>query len=143
MVRTMVEGMLEHLTTVRCLLQAYPALRVGLNACYIGLIMRSRTAARLGKAAAFVLLTALIAMPSRGVCVETPQAKAKSKWFKFPTISELGLIEVWGEITDSGPYVRQIRKLAKNPLVKGIVLRIDSPGGDVGATQEIYNELIK
>ena len=58
-------------------------------------------------------------------------------------MSQLGLIEVWGEITDSGPYIRQIRKFDKSSLVKGIVLRIDSPGGDVGATQEIYNELIK
>lgn len=105
--------------------------------------MRSRTAARLGKAAAFVLLVVLLGLPSRGGCLETTQAKPRSKWFKLPTMSQLGLIEVWGEITDSGPYVRQIRKLDKNPLVKGIILRIDSPGGDVGATQEIYNELIK
>jgi len=105
--------------------------------------MRSRTAARLGLAAAFVLLVAILGMPSTGGCLETAQTKPRAKWFKFPTMSQLGLIEVWGEITDSGPYIRQIRKFDKNPMVKGIILRIDSPGGEVGATQEIYNELIK
>ena len=105
--------------------------------------MRSRTAARLGLAAAFALLAALLGMPTAGGCLEAAKAKPRSNWFKLPTMSQLGLIEVWGEITDSGPYVRQIRKFDKNPLVKGIVLRVESPGGDVGATQEIYNELIK
>lgn len=105
--------------------------------------MRSRTAARLGKAAAFILLAAFLGMPSMGGCLETARAKSRSKWFKLPTMSQLGLIEVWGEITDSGPYIRQIRKFDKNPLVKGIILRVDSPGGDVGATQEVYNELVK
>jgi len=37
--------------------------------------------------------------------------------------------------------VESIRKLAKAPLVKGLVVRIDSPGGAVAASQELYNAI--
>jgi|UniRef100_A0A7C6EEP4 protease-4 len=53
----------------------------------------------------------------------------------------LALIEVEGVIIDSRPIVRQLKNYGKNPKVAAIVLRIDSPGGGVGATQEIYAEI--
>ncbi len=37
----------------------------------------------------------------------------------------------------------QLKTYAKNPFIKAIVLRIDSPGGGVSASQEIYNEINK
>lgn len=37
--------------------------------------------------------------------------------------------------------VRQIRKLKSNKKVKGVVLRIDSPGGSAMASESIWNEL--
>lgn len=39
--------------------------------------------------------------------------------------------------------VAQLKKLGKNKNVKAIVLRINSPGGTVGASQEIHAELVK
>ena len=37
--------------------------------------------------------------------------------------------------------VESIRRLSENRLVRGLVLRVNSPGGSIGATQEIYNAL--
>lgn len=37
--------------------------------------------------------------------------------------------------------VEVIRKLGENPQVRGLVLRINSPGGTIAATQEIYRAL--
>ena len=37
----------------------------------------------------------------------------------------------------------QLKKLGKNKNVKAVVLRINSPGGTVGASQEVYSELLK
>jgi protease IV len=37
--------------------------------------------------------------------------------------------------------VRQLRKYAEDPAIKAIVMRIDSPGGGVAASQEIYEEV--
>lgn len=53
----------------------------------------------------------------------------------------IGVIEVEGCICDAKPIVRQLKTYAKNPFIKAIVLRIDSPGGGVSASQEIYNEI--
>ncbi len=39
--------------------------------------------------------------------------------------------------------VKRLDELEKNDEIKGIVLRINSPGGTVGATQEIYQKLWK
>lgn len=53
----------------------------------------------------------------------------------------IAVIEVEGVIVDSRDIVRQIKSYAKNPSVKGILIRIDSPGGGVSASQEIYSEI--
>jgi len=55
----------------------------------------------------------------------------------------LAQIDVKGEIIDSDDIVRQIRKYEDDGTVKGLVLRVDSPGGGVAASQEIYDELLK
>jgi len=55
----------------------------------------------------------------------------------------VGLVEVKGLIIDSQETVRQLNELRKNEHVKSIVMRIDSPGGVVGPSQEIYAEVKK
>lgn len=39
--------------------------------------------------------------------------------------------------------VQNLKSLRQNTDIKAVVLRIDSPGGSVGAVQEIYSELLK
>ncbi len=55
----------------------------------------------------------------------------------------IGLVEVKGMIVDSSEPIRQLRHFAKKDSVKAVVLRIDSPGGVVGPSQEIYEEVRK
>ncbi len=55
----------------------------------------------------------------------------------------VGLIEVKGMILDSKETVRQLRYFLKKETVKAVVLRVDSPGGIVGPSQEIYAEVKK
>jgi len=55
----------------------------------------------------------------------------------------VGLVEVKGLIADSQETVRQLNELKKNDRVKAVVLRVDSPGGVVGPSQEIYAEVKK
>ena len=60
-----------------------------------------------------------------------------------------GVIQTTGDQNVFGPQrgadnsVAQLKKLGKNKNVKAIVLRINSPGGTVGASQEVHSELIK
>lgn len=53
----------------------------------------------------------------------------------------LGYVTIEGTIGDSREVVRQLKVLAKNPLVKGILIRVESPGGGVTASHEIYREI--
>jgi len=55
--------------------------------------------------------------------------------------NRVGLIEVKGAIISSQDTVKQIKDWRKDPSIKAIVIRIDSPGGAVGPSQEIYREI--
>jgi protease-4 len=55
----------------------------------------------------------------------------------------VALVEISGVIGDSEDIIRQLKKYDKDNSVKAIVLRIDSPGGSVAPSQEIYNQVLK
>jgi len=62
----------------------------------------------------------------------------------FPELLEAGkegvaIVRVEGPILDSYQTVEELKTFADDPLVKAIVVRIDSPGGGVAPSQEIYN----
>jgi protease-4 len=56
---------------------------------------------------------------------------------------KIAIIEVRGVIIDPQPTVEKLIKFRKNEKIKAIILRIDSPGGAVGPSQEIYSEVKK
>ncbi len=56
---------------------------------------------------------------------------------------KVGVIELNGVIADSRQVIEQIKDFRDNDSVKSIVIRIDSPGGAVGPSQEIYREIRK
>jgi len=53
----------------------------------------------------------------------------------------VGIVELKGTITSSEEIVGQLRRFADDASIPAIVMRIDSPGGGVAASQEIYNEV--
>lgn len=55
----------------------------------------------------------------------------------------VALVDVKGEIMSSEDVVRQIKKYQDDGSVKALVLRVDTPGGGVAASQEIYDQLLK
>ena len=56
---------------------------------------------------------------------------------------KIGIVNIEGAITDSEPVVTQLVQFRKDKGIKAIVLRIDSPGGAVAPSQEIYWEVKK
>jgi protease-4 len=56
---------------------------------------------------------------------------------------KVALVNVTGVIIDSSGVVEELKKHAKDNSIKAIVIRIDSPGGAVAPSQEIYNEVLK
>ena len=59
------------------------------------------------------------------------------------TANKIGVVEITGLISDSQHIVNQVKKFRLDKRIRGIVLRIDSPGGSVGPSQEIYDEVVK
>jgi protease-4 len=57
--------------------------------------------------------------------------------------AHVGVIEVSGLITSGKPVIDKLIQFRKDPEVKAVVLRVDSPGGEVGPSQEIYEEVRK
>jgi len=55
----------------------------------------------------------------------------------------VGVIEVRGVINDADKIVDSIRRFAKADHVRAVVLRVESPGGGVTPSQEIYRELTR
>ena len=56
-------------------------------------------------------------------------------WFA----SKVGIVQVQGTIVDSRRTTEWIQRLADDQAVQGVVVRIDSPGGVVAPSQEIYS----
>ena len=57
--------------------------------------------------------------------------------------NKIGVVDITGLINDSEHIVNQVKKFGADKRIRGIVLRIDSPGGSVGPSQEIYDEVLK
>lgn len=56
---------------------------------------------------------------------------------------KIAIVDIKGVIIDPQPVVEKLIKFRKNENIKAIVLRIDSPGGAVGPSQEIHAEVKK
>ncbi len=62
---------------------------------------------------------------------------------RFPTYgAHIGLVRIEGVIADSRDIITDLRSFVDDGSTKAIVLRIDSPGGGVAASQEIYKEIV-
>ncbi len=59
------------------------------------------------------------------------------------TGEKVGILEIKGIIKSSNPTLNNLVKLAENKHIKAVVLRVDSPGGVVGPSQEIYLEIMR
>ncbi|MEN3034004.1 MAG: signal peptide peptidase SppA [Aquificaceae bacterium] len=61
----------------------------------------------------------------------------------IPVGERIAVIRVKGPIVEPDRIVARIEQAEKDQSVKALVLRVDSPGGSVGASQEIYRALEK
>ena len=78
-----------------------------------------------------------------GLCLLALMAAAAAgRLAAMPAPGErLALVSVRGAILDPAPTLAWIRELEQDKRVKGVLLRVDSPGGGAAASQEIYAAL--
>src|ERR1051325_7124065 len=59
----------------------------------------------------------------------------------FPFSDRIQVVDVEGELIQSGSILDQLKRYEDSNSVKAILLNIDSPGGGVAVSQEIYTEI--
>jgi len=62
---------------------------------------------------------------------------------RFAFGDKIAVVEIRGLITQSSGVIEELQQYGEDEGVKAIVLRIDSPGGGVGPSQEIHREVMK
>ncbi len=55
----------------------------------------------------------------------------------------IGILYIKGPIIDATEALKTIDNYEKDDAVKAVIVRIDSPGGKIGPSQEIYSRLLK
>jgi protease IV len=56
---------------------------------------------------------------------------------------KIGVVEVSGVISESKDVMEDIVRFKEDDSIKGVIVRINSPGGSVGPSQEIFSEMKK
>jgi protease-4 len=87
-----------------------------------------------------LMLGAIMAFFIGVVLLILPMTGKAGFWAKS---NKVGVVEVVGVITDSKATLNHLKKFRENEAIKAIVMRINSPGGAVGPSQEILEEIIK
>ncbi len=78
---------------------------------------------------AMILMTLLVTLSTRDT--------------EFEFGEKVGVIEINGIIADSKNVLNYLKRFREDNAIKAIVVRIDSPGGAVGPSQEIFREIRK
>jgi protease-4 len=62
-----------------------------------------------------------------------------------PRTTKIAVIKVGGIIDDekAGDVYRQLKRARKDKRVKGLIIRVNSPGGTIAASDQIYSEILK
>lgn len=87
--------------------------------------------------ALFLLVSGVLYVKKAAFRTNNGEEMASASSF-FGGKSYVGLIEMNGVIMDSKKTVAKLDKLEQDDRIKAVVLRLNSPGGAVGPSQEIY-----
>ncbi len=60
---------------------------------------------------------------------------------EFAFSDRVQVVDIQGELIDSRPIIEQLKRYEDSGSVKAILLNIDSPGGEVAVSQELYTEI--
>lgn len=69
----------------------------------------------------------------------------KKAWFKKGGAGKdhVSVVDIKGVITNAAPFLRDLEDILEDKNTKAVVVRINSPGGLVGPSQEMYEALLK
>ncbi len=94
----------------------------------------------------FLIIAALFTVAILSVVLviaTTVKQAGLSDLISEPGDGKVGVIEIDGVIVDSKETLGLIKRFRENNDIQAIVIRINSPGGVIGPSQEIYREIRK
>ena len=91
----------------------------------------------------FVLIfTLIVGVTAVGITLLVVMATSDSDLMATNKNGEkVGVIEINGVISESKDVILNLKRFREDDSIKAIVIRIDSPGGGVGPSQEIFREI--
>jgi protease IV len=90
-----------------------------------------------------LLIAGILLLPILlGAIISVLNGNSENSTFSSGSLKKIGLVRVEGVINDSYDCVRQLRSLRQDNSIAAVLLRIDSPGGAVAPSQEIYSEVL-
>lgn len=89
----------------------------------------------------FMILAGIMLLFLGGMTFFIAQITRPSNTDLFSSREGVGIIELKGIITSSDKTLAHLNNFKNNNKIKAIVVRVDSPGGSVGASQEIFREI--
>ncbi len=91
-----------------------------------------------------IIIAVMILLPLfLGILLSTSTSNDKSSSLGSSTIKKIGLVKVESTIMSSYQTVRQLRSFLEDNTIAGVLLRVDSPGGAVAPSQEIFTEVMR
>jgi protease-4 len=60
---------------------------------------------------------------------------------EFAFSDRVQVVDIQGELVDSRPFLEQLKRYEDSSSIRAILLNIDSPGGGVAVSQELYTEI--
>lgn len=91
-----------------------------------------------GTFALFVLVLVVF-----GLLIDFDSSESGSGFSGFSRKPAVGIVELEGPIFDSRKVVDTLEGYRKQEKVRAVVVRVDSPGGAVAPSQEIYQQILK
>lgn len=90
-----------------------------------------------------IIIAVLILLPILlGILLST-SSNDKNASIGSTSIKKIGLVKVESTIMSSYETVRQLRSFLDDNTIAGVLLRVDSPGGAVAPSQEIFTEVMR
>jgi protease-4 len=90
-----------------------------------------------------VLLAVLVYAGILGLFLATVSAMRGPEGGGLGFGPRVALVELEGIILDVDDIIRDLKSHRENPFVRAVVVRINSPGGVVAPTQELYHSLLR
>ncbi len=105
-----------------------------------GLDRGASTSPRRGRGA-WLALFVLLALGALSVAFVAYLTAGSEEHPSFAMGERVGVVEVKGVIVDAKPILDRLESFRKSSSIKAVVVRVDSPGGAVAPSQEIYEAI--